>query len=87
MYDQPLTNRIINHHPNGLSAAIQMDNQLLANRFINHHPNELSAAIQMDDQPLSNRFVNHHQMDYQQQSKWMINLYQTVLSTTIQMDY
>ena len=26
-------------------------------------------------------------MDYQPLSKWMINLYETELSTTIQMDY
>ena len=44
---------IINHHPNGLSAAIQMDDQPLSNKIINHLPYGLSAAIQMDDKPVS----------------------------------
>ena len=97
MDDKPVSNRFINHHPNGLSAAIQMD---------------YKATIQMEDQPLyPNRIINQLskwiisllskwminlyqtglsttiQMDYQPLSKWMINLYQIGLSTTIQMDY
>ena len=55
----PYQTGLLNHHPNGLSAAIQMYDQPLSNRIINHHPNGLSATIQMDDQPLSNRIINH----------------------------
>ena len=52
MDNQPLSNRIINNQPNGLSAAIQIDDKPVSNRIINHHPNGLSAAIQMDYQLL-----------------------------------
>ena len=63
MDDQPAIQiGLINHHPNGLSSAIQMDDKPVSNKVIHHQPNGLSAAIQMDYQPLS---------------KWMINLYQT----------
>ena len=53
MDDKPLSNRIINHLPNGLSAAIQMDDKPVSNRIINKYPNGLSAAIQIDYQLLS----------------------------------
>ena len=89
--DQHISNRIINHHPNGLSAAIQMDDQPLSNRIINHQPYALSAAIQMNDHPLSNRIINHHQkgllaviqIDDQPLCKLMINVHPTGLSATI----
>ena len=45
MDDKPVSNRIINHHPNGLSAAIQMDDKPVFNRVI--------TTIQMDYQQLS----------------------------------
>ena len=80
MDDQPLSNRIINHHPNGLSA-IQIDDQ----------PQILSAAIQMiinqiiqmDYQPLSKWIISYYpngwstsiKQDYQPPSKWIISRY------------
>ena len=75
MDDQPLSNRIINHLPNGLSAAIQMDDKPVKIG--------LSTTIQMDYQPKSKWMLNLYQiglstniqMDYQQLSKWIINYY------------
>ena len=54
MDDQPLSNRIIKHHPNGLSAAIQMDDQPLSKG--------ISTTFQMDYQPLSKWMINLYQM-------------------------
>ena len=57
MDDQPLSNRIINHQPNGLSAAIQMDDKP---RIINQIG--LSTTIQIDYQPLSKWMINLYQI-------------------------
>ena len=58
---QTLSNRIINHHPKGLSAVIQMDDQPLCKLMINIYPTGLQTTIQMDYQPLSKCMINHYQ--------------------------
>ena len=52
MNDQPLSNRIINHLPNGLSAAIQMDDKPVSNRVI--------TTNQMDHQQLSKWIISYY---------------------------
>ena len=78
MYDKHVSNRVINHHLNGLSAAIQMDDKPVSNRII--------TTIQMDYQPVSKWIISYYQMDDQPLSNRIINHIPIGLSTAIQMD-
>ena len=67
-----LSKRMINIYLSGLSVTIKW--------IIDLYPNGISTAI-------PNGLLMAMQIDYQPQSKWIINYFPSESSTSIQMDY